>query len=302
MKAPFNQQNQDAILRAYLLGQCKDDLQTQINSWIEAEPSENQELVEQAQSELFDDYLSELLNEDDAKSFESRLDSDREFAQSFEMEKSIRFSLEHQDAFDIQELIAGLDQVEEKAEPKVIDMGRRRAIYSVLALAAGLAIFWLAILPQMKQGNSNGLTAEFYQAPDKAFFESKRPSFLAAQGFAGNENKKAYSEYLNAFDSGNYSKASQLMNEAIRGDETAVEMIFLRACALTENGQLEEAAKDFEIVRSSNNQYRYDASWFLAWNYLEDGQSDKAKALFQSLTERPNSYQKQAKALLAKGF
>ena len=228
--------------------------------------------------ELFERYLEGDLSDQEQMDFESKLKSDSNLAEEFEMYKSVRseisVKIESEDKLlSLKETLDALNtehfkevETEESqpAEAKVVRMNRRVWL-TVAAAAAVLIAVFLVFNPFQSEW-----TNQYADLPTANFSERGTPEddlLIAAE----------------SYNAGDYKKAVGAFTTYLATNPDDAEAHLFKALSMMGNSEYEDAIDELETIQSGNSLFVEDAQWYRAIAYLQLGLNDKCLVVLSQI-------------------
>ncbi len=238
--------------------------------------------------EKFDQYLQELLEEDQREDFEKKLENDAELKKDF---------LRHQvlvDGIKLHGRKALLDEMKswdneiksigfEPTEEKSISFFK----WYYAAAAISIILVTIAVLYSSLNTGYDRIVASHYQ-PYTYISDIQR-----GEAIEENPTDKIFQYY----DQGNYQQTVQLINEVPESQRSEL-MSFIQANAYQAMEDYERAIPIFDSIADSNSVYAFGSKWYLSLCYLSVDQPDKAVTLLNELKATNSSFAPKAEKLL----
>ena len=230
--------------------------------------------------ELVDSYIKKEMSAEERETFEERLKTDIDVKNLLLATLAINSALRKENL---------RKQINYLAEQHIIYKRKKKIVYSfslssILLVAMFLSLYFV----YQNKGNSLQLYAEYHQAYE--------PQTLVR----GNESADKLQTAIELYESKQYQQSLDALN-TIKQKNESDELKFYMGLNLLELGVNQADAVSFlEKVSNGKSSYKYSAMWFLAMSYLKSNQADKAKVLFNSLSQTKNYYSTNAKEILEK--
>ncbi|HIC32524.1 MAG TPA: tetratricopeptide repeat protein [Flavobacteriaceae bacterium] len=240
---------------------------------------------------LFEDYLSGNLDENATNAFETRLETDKAFKQSFNIYKDISAHLDHKIGNEekTMDFRANLDSIshnyfsklnaqQEEVESKKTFSFYKLAIAASVALLLGFFVF-----------------NQFSGDPSYSDFANYDQISLTVRG----ENDALLKDAETAFNTKNYEDAELLFNQILEEDSSNIEIQLYKSISLVETNQFSEADELLNGISEGNSIYKNKAMWYLALSKLKQEDFEACKTVLKNIPEDTEDY-KQAQKLLNK--
>lgn len=226
--------------------------------------------------ELFEDYLSNTLSENEKEAFEIRLSSELIFKENFLAYKNTNEMLSQK--FDDTDRIAFKNILAQQSDVFFKPKEATKKSFSFYKYAAVVVLLISAI--------------SFYimnsERPSYADYSDFESISLTQRSSANELVKKAE----DAFNSKSFENASTYLKELIAQEPDNQELKLYLGIALIEINNFSGAFENLTSVASGNSVYKYEAHWYIALSYLKQNQYDKVKAELQKIPENAAEYSK----------
>lgn len=231
--------------------------------------------------ELIERYLSNDLSEEELRSFEERLKTDKVFAQEVENQR-----LTHK-ATDVFAQIKTKEKIKESYDAVLkSEKNNRRTLLRIAAAVVVLIIAGIGFFAPSNYSNQALVDSNLETYPDRITTMGTTPDEQLAAGM------KAYNEK-------DFEKALELFSQL---PETLPEKDLVdlySGIALIETNQFENAITIFQQMIDSNSPQTDVAQWYLALTYLQSNDIENAKSLLNKIVSQ-NGYQSKNAAQLLK--
>jgi len=241
--------------------------------------------------ELFDDYLSKLLDTKAVSNFEERLKTDIDFKNAFETYKQASAFLENKFTnveadLAFEENVKGISETYFKEEHKTSineepKVRRLRPWYSGVAIAAVLLIGFFVM---QQFGN-----------PSYSDYADYETISLVVRG----NQSEILSRAEKAFNNKEYREAANYFEELLKTDANNTELQLYQAVSLVELNMFDEADALFGKITASNSIYKDKAQWYLALSKLKQEDFEACKNSLKAISVDADDYE-QAQDLLSK--
>lgn len=240
---------------------------------------------------LFEDYLSGHLDENATNAFETRLEKDEVFKQSFSIYKDISAHLDHKIGNEekTMDFRANLDSISHNyfsklnAQQEEVTIKKPFSFYK-LAIAASVALL-LGFF----------VFNQFLGDPSYSDFANYDQISLTVRG----TNDALLKEAEKAFNTKNYEEANLLFNQILKEDSSNTEIQLYKSITLIEINQFSEADELLSGISEGNSIYKNKAKWYLALSKLKQDNFEACKTVLKNIPEDTEDY-KQAQLLLNK--
>lgn len=240
---------------------------------------------------LFEDYLSGNLDKDATNAFETRLETDKAFKQSFRIYKDISVHLDHEIGNEekTMDFRVNLDSISHNyfsklnAQQEEVETKKPFSFYK-LAIAASIALLLGFFVFNQFSGD-----------PSYSDFANYDQISLTVRG----ENDALLKEAETAFNTKNYEEAELLFNQILEEDSSNTEIQLYKSITLIETNQFSEADELLKAISEGNSIYKNKAMWYLALSKLKQDNLEACKNVLKNISEDAEDY-KQAQKLLNK--
>ncbi len=240
---------------------------------------------------LIEEYLDGRLSPEARAELESRLATDQELAAALSLRREMNRNLMKRDRRiqlkttldELGDEFFGAEEMEKPSQPKVKRLLPRR---SWLAYAAAVAVLVTA-----------GLALYFNWRPSLYDRHAQHPPLALVQRSAQSDALATRSEqYFNAKD---YENAYQSLGRYIQiAPDNKLAKLYLGISAL-ETDRFAEAQKIFTELRENGDQWQDYAQWYLALNYLKQGDRTASRNALNQINSDSEWYEN-AQVLLKK--
>jgi len=227
-----------------------------------------------------EDYIESFLNgelqEEEVLSIERRMAQDPEFKNSVMMQKAIMKGFSNKRKKDLKHK---LQELERSMEPVKQKSGNRIHMYRIGAVAAVLLLLLVAKLV-------------FQTSPMSKYFEPY-PNY-AAPVQRGADSFKGEQAFI-FYEEGDYRNALEKFQNLTESDTIA----FYKAQCLMATDDLDNASVLLEkLIADKESVFLEQSNWYLALLYLEEGNSEQARASLEYLVNHSGFHSEEAKTLL----
>lgn len=231
---------------------------------------------------LIEKYFDRSLSQTESKQFQQLLESDKNFAEQFALEKDVQAALILNQQIQTK---SQLQKFEEEISDKKSKPFRRKFIIRTAAASVLLMLFiWSTFLIDRPQTSHEDLFASYYEPYRNVIAPVERSD-------AANMQNKAFEFYEN----GMYEEALQALNE-LYVVEANPDVLFYKAMTLLSLEKYQQAIPILEDLISSDAELKNHAPWYLALAYLESGAIAKSKNLLELIGEQQGRYYNEKKA------
>ncbi len=231
--------------------------------------------------QLIEDYLTERLNDRDRIKFEERLKNDDTFRKEFEFQKNIEVVLGDQQKNKLFDTVQTVEnQYFKKKEPKILKI-KRYLPYAAMIIAV---LSLLAIgFNSMNKSTPDQLFAEYY-APYETYSKTRSTE---------KQTTSTFEDGLQFYELKQYDKALGVFDKLNTNDSTPAISFYSGICHLELNNH-KKAITLLTPVANQQNNFRMQASWYLAMANLKNNKPTKAKQLLEDLAKKPGRYKQNA--------
>ncbi len=170
--------------------------------------------------------------------------------------------------------------------------GRRRRLYTVLSVAAGVLLIVLSVGLLRQQPNSAMELSGDYLAAHYGSAETRK-------SLDGADEQRA--EAIDAYQLGDFARSAELREEVVaKGSATEEDLFYLALSYLYQPNQNPTAAIRHlqSILALPAPEQRQEAEWFLALAYVRNGQDAAAITLLQKIVNGAQWKKEEAAELL----
>ena len=240
---------------------------------------------------LFEDYLSGNLDENATNAFETRLETDKAFKQSFSIYKDISEHLDHEIGNEekTMDFRANLDSISHNyfsklnAQQEEVNVKKSSGFYKFAIAASVVLLLGFFVFNQFSGDSSYSDFANYDQIS------------LTVRG----DNDVLLKEAETAFNTKNYEEAELLFNQILEEDSGNTEIQLYKSITLIETNQFSEADELLKGLSEGNSIYKNKAMWYLALSKLKQDNFEACKNILKNISEDAEDY-KQAQKLLNK--
>ncbi|MDN5201831.1 hypothetical protein QQ008_10670 [Fulvivirgaceae bacterium BMA10] len=226
--------------------------------------------------ENIEKYLSGTLNEEERKAFESRLESDTDFAKSVE---ALRLAMEGIHNFGLRQ---ELKEIGAEMNEELLSFKRKnpkRVWLFIGGVAATLTIL-IAVLHYLSQTSS---TTQLFQS----YFQPY-PNLITTRSSDQSDIKEAFQNY-----------SHQNFKEALKGFESAVlernrndTLLFYAGVSALADGTHEKAIDYLSALSEIKSEFNQQGNWYLALAYVLGDDIEEARQILNRI--RPDEYEYRA--------
>lgn len=251
--------------------------------------------------DMFDNYFSGELSQQEKIAFEEHLKSDSKMAEAFQeyqdLRKGIDYSIMKSLKEELQQLETSLPEIE--LEPDVqhsIDPAPTTNRFRIWKVAAAVVLVSLSVgvIFQLQQPSSpQDLVSQHFEPYENPFVGAKRGDDITAnpmvQAFQAYDTEK-YSVAIAGFES--------ILGQEEYKDQHTMVLFYLGISQLAQ-GQGTASIASFEHYLGITEDNVSEAKWYLALGYLKEGKVDEATVLLEELQQN-EQYGQQVRRILKK--
>lgn len=237
---------------------------------------------------LVEKYFDAELNEEELKHFSSRVEQDESFKSLVQREKTIISAIRNQGLIDNLQYLKSVEEKLEGTHSLSSPFQIKKWYYYAAAAVVALLVIITFLLPS-QQETSDQLFATYFNVYPNVFEPTVR----------GTEVETKRTEAFQAYEQGDYQKASLLFTDLLKNKKESG-MLFLLGNANLMLGQATEAQKNFITLIDNFDELDLQAKWYLSLCYLKNGDRENARKMLKELGETEISYASKAKELLEK--
>jgi len=234
--------------------------------------------------EQIEQYLSGELNAEQRQSFEQRLHTDHEFAETFKIYQAIEEEMTTDNEDDLRNELGPHTSkyFESNAGAKVIPINRKRQRWWMYATAAAASI---VILLLWKPWADKKLSNEELYA--KNAVPENLPSFVR-----GSNNDSLLINASEAFNRKDYAAAKPLLDSISKLRPTEAQLQLADGIANTETANYNIAIEKFDVLAAGQSIYKYDAMFWKGLTFLKQGKKDECIAALKLIPADASNYKK----------
>lgn len=236
---------------------------------------------------LIENYLDGKLDVDDLNKFEFLLQTDKEFAEDYTLQKEIRIALTNKDIHDLREQ---LNEISKNLEEKK-QIARKRIPVLVCTLSAAVIVLIIfSIFIFNKSYTNNELYEMYYEHYDAGTrTRGVEKTTMEIQTLA-----------LRTYDNHQYNEAIKIFNQITDTSQYFIPKEYFTGLSYMELQKFNEAIKHFENITDKQNVFYENAIWYKGLCYLKTNQNQKAVQQFRKLLRADSYYKKHAAELIEK--
>jgi cytochrome c-type biogenesis protein CcmH/NrfG len=245
--------------------------------------------------DMFDEYFSGMLDEQEKLDFENRLKADIKYDQAFQEYRDLRNGIDYSVMKtlkeELQELEATLPEVQIEPqvqalseEPKV---GQRFVLLKVAAVVMLIAVSAVVVFQLNRPSSPQDLFTQHFEPYPNEFVSAKRGDDIAADPIV---------QAFQAYDNQNYNAAIEGFTRILDEEKNVMVLFYLGSAQLAQN-QSQSAIATFERFLEISEDSVTEAKWYLALSYLKEARAEEARVLLEEIKE-DDEYGKQATRIL----
>lgn len=228
---------------------------------------------------LFEDYLTNELNEDQKTAFEKRLKEDKDFREAFELYQSTSRFLSHkfsnpEERESFKRNLNKISNSYSKTHEVVVNKTRYFKPWK-LAIAASLLVLMGVFYSQW-----------FSSSPQYQDFADHPEINITVRGNNQPLKKKAEK----AFNTENYKEAIPLFKSILIDEPKNIELQLYLSISLIEQDKFKEADSTLKSILESPNAYSNQVKWYAALSQLKQGDYEMTKVYLELITEDAMEY------------
>lgn len=228
---------------------------------------------------LFEDYLTNELDEGQKANFEKRLKEDKDFREAFELYQSTSHFLSHKfsNAQEREAFKRNLHKISDSySETNKVAIHKTRYFKPwKLAIAASL----LAIIGVF-------YSQWFSSTPQYEDFADHPKIGLTVRG----DSQAIKKEAEKAFNTENYKEAIPLFKSILKDEPKNIELQLYLSISLIEQDKFKEADSTLKSILESPNAYSNQVKWYAALSKLKQGDYETTKFYLELITEDAMEY------------
>jgi hypothetical protein len=258
------------------------------------------------EEELIEAYLTNSLSDSELIAFEERLENDKDFFDSVQLEKQLFESLDEEslgyisnkehtsvhayktafESDDTKDIKKAIIKAEEAYNQKP-----NRKLYTVLYAAAASIVLFVSIFSWNKT----------HESPSNLYAEYIELSTLPSLAERGNDSADVLLHAQRQFENKSYTEVISILQEAIKDttDHRAVKYVYL-GIAQMESHQFDDAIHTFETLAQSNFIDAPLAHWYMALLFLKKDDSKQAEIQLKKIIKEDLYNKTKAEELLRK--
>ncbi len=231
--------------------------------------------------QLLSDYFSGRLSEEEQKQFNEFLESDTDFKNEYEFQKSVQHAVVKKEQSQLKKQ---LQTFESDITPT-----KRKNLWWLAA--ASIIILVASGLYFTRFDNSSEALFTVYYQPAKNIVHP-----IVRNGNATSDFTTAFIAYQKQ----NYSVAEQLFEKAYQSTHKS-ELLFYQAISMIETDRADLAVNTLKEHQKFTDDVSEKTQWYLALAYLKQDDSEAAKAILEDIMMQPEAFKhEEAKALFKK--
>lgn len=245
-----------------------------------------------------EDYLDNLMNEEERKSFETAMQNDKALKKQVAIIQEINQTIGLEGKFqEFQETINTLNQrhfsteqtdnTSKKSETVVRQLTPQRRFFAIAAAFIAFVVSAVLIWSTIK---SETISTE------ELFASNYEPYNIGQRSGSDNLNETEKTAFKNYTD-GNFENAIVDLEPLVVINPTEENYLLSLGSAYVSTQQTNKAISTFQKINNTSVNYQV-AQWYLALAYLQNDDVDNAKAILTTLAKGERTYAIKAKALL----
>lgn len=237
---------------------------------------------------LIEKYLDGELLGDDLNDFELLLQTDKEFADDYFLQKEIRVALTNKDIHDLREQ---LNEISKNFEVKK-QIARKRKPVLVYSLSAVILVLIISSIFIFDKTYTNYELYEMYYKHYDAGTITRGEEKISTE---------IQVRALRAYDNSQYNEAIKLFNQIADTSQCFIPKEYFTGLSYMELQRFNDAIKHFENVTLDKQSAFYEnAIWYEGLCYLKTNQNQEAIRQFKKLLKSDSFYQKRASEIIEK--
>ncbi len=245
--------------------------------------------------DLLDVYFSGALDEQELQSLENQLKTDARLEELFreyrDLRKGIDYSIMKTLKEDLHALEATLPEVRIKSQTGFQEeeptIGRRFVLLKVAAALILIAVSIVVVFQLQQPSSPQELFSQYFEPYPNEFVSAKRGDDVTADPMV---------QAFQAYDSQNYNVAIAGFTRLLDVEENEMVLFYLGSAQLSQN-QSQTAIATFERFLEISQDYRTEATWYLALSYLKENRAEAARSLLEEIKDDQKFGQETAKIL-----
>ncbi len=247
--------------------------------------------IEDQDLELIENVLGNKASKEELAIFDQRMKEDITFANRVEIIKTLQTHDQH----DSDEFESTLNEIhaEINKDLTTLNTSKKSGIKGYyLSIAAAIALLIVAIF-LLKPFNQHISTEELYAAN----FSIPAENIITRDQI---EIDSDLMNAINAYNSGDFKNAIPYFDKYLQKDSSNIGAQFYHAISLlADNHSVAGIAKLNNLLeRKEDSIYHISAKWYLGLGYLQSGDEQNAKIIFESIADSSSSYSLKATKIL----
>lgn len=225
------------------------------------------------------------MSAEEAAAFEKNLETDPQFREEFDFNKDLLESMRIHYKSVLKDKLQSLEESAKDSQKK----GGQRRFFQITGIAAAIALV-VAV----------GYGLFFTPSDPEGVFEQHfTPYYNVLNGTERSAGNVSGGLAMRLYEQQQYEEALVVFREAIRQHPDNTGLLFYKALSHLSVEQADSAIVDLHrVVNQPEGQLQEPARWYLGLAYLQKGDTEKAKALFEEIETSGDSYSDRAKEVL----
>ncbi|WP_321287704.1 hypothetical protein [uncultured Sunxiuqinia sp.] len=239
-------------------------------------------------NKLIDKYLKEEMNDEERKDFERELSENPKLNEMVNDTKLIKIGVK---AVERKKMLLEVKKIaNEYKESNNMETKTVRRILSIRNLSIAASILIIVSVGIVSYLNSSTSYLSDY-TPYTGYQE------IPIARLRGDNSPQKLNDAWELYNSGQYDKSLQIVNNAIPSEDFITRFSFLKGLCLIEEKKYQEAIESLSLAANSSFRYSEDAKWYLGLTYLEIGEKEKAKEVLLQVQKTNEDIEKVLKGI-----
>lgn len=234
--------------------------------------------------QLFEDYISNTLNQEEAKTFEKRLTEDSDFREAFALYKETSSFLEHKFKANTER---------EAFKSNLSKIGNTHSSHKTSTTKVKKFQAWKYAVAASVLVVVGLFFSQWFGTPVYDDYANYPQISLTVRG----ESNQTKMEAENAFNTQNYQQAIPLFRTLLENNPDNPELQLYLALSLVEQNEFSEADALFNSLTNQATAYQNQARWFAALSKLKQKDIEQTKALLNQIPQEAEEYTRAQKLL-----